>query len=112
MQGFGGSSSFTYTMDKSTVKFLISRASVPQKTILLKTLNTVQARTVSEIIVNVLYGVLPISRHYKRLLKRFKDLWVKLASCSDNTRAILIGKNIKPVILILDASAKYLSKIV
>jgi hypothetical protein len=91
--------------------FLLSGASDIQKSHLLKTLNIAQGRMLCEIIVNVMYGVLPISRHYKRRLQAFKSLWLKLASSDDRGRLGLISKNINPLLLILKGVSKNLGKL-
>ena len=83
------------------LKFLLGGGSVKQKTIMLKALDVEQGRMLSEIVVNILYGVLPITLHYKRKLQHFKTLWAKLATGSDISRVALISKNVKPVLLML-----------
>jgi hypothetical protein len=90
------------------LNFLSSNASFKQKQNLLKTVNISQARIISEIILNVSYGVIPISRHYKRRLAYFKSLWLKLAKCSDSERVKLINKNVEAIVILFKGISKIL----
>ena len=97
---------------RNMIKFLLTRASVNQKTVILKSLDVDQGRILSEIVANVLYGVLPITPYYKRKLHRFKTLWSKLVTGSDNSRVVLISKNVVPLILMIKAVSKLILKTV
>ena len=97
---------------KDILKFLIGAGSVKQKTIILKSLNVDQARVISEIVVNVLYGVLPITRHYKRRLKQFKTLWLIISSSKSSERPLIISKNTSSIILMLEAVSINLLKVI
>jgi hypothetical protein len=97
---------------KDILKFLIGRGSIKQKTIILKTLNADQARAVSEVAVNMMYGVLPITRHYKRVLKQYKSLWLNIESSTNIKRASIISKNTDIIILMLEAVSVNLRKVI
>jgi hypothetical protein len=94
------------------LKFLLSKSPVKQKIIMLKSLDVEQGRFLSELVANVLYGVLPITSHYKRRLRHFKTLWSNLVTGSANSRVSLISKNVTPVIVLLKAVSKIIDKIV
>jgi hypothetical protein len=97
---------------KDILKFLTGKGSIKQKIIILKSLNVDQARAVSEIVVNVMYGVLPITRHYKRRLKQFKSLWLNISSSMDIKRVSIISKNTDSIILMIDAVSRNLRKVI
>jgi HrpA-like RNA helicase len=97
---------------KDILKFLTGSGSINQKTIILKALNADQARAVSEVVVNMMYGVLPITRHYKRSLKQFKPLWLNIESSTDIKRASIISKNTSIIILMLYAVSRNLRKVI
>jgi hypothetical protein len=57
---------------KDMLEFILSNAPLTEKIKLLKNINQKQAKIISEIVVNVLYGVLQITPYYKRKLEPFK----------------------------------------
>ena len=101
-------------MDKhhDMLRFLISNAPLSQKYALLRNVTEQQANILSEIAVNVLYGVLPISRYYKRKLQPFKKIWHMLVHSSNSVRKKLIGKHSEGVLLLIKAVRKTLKKLI
>ena len=101
-------------MDKreDMLRFLISKAPLSQKYALLRNVHEQQAKMLSEIVVNVLYCVLPISRYYKRKLQPFKKVWNTLAITSDSERKKIIGNHCESVVLLLKACCKVIRKLI
>jgi hypothetical protein len=94
------------------LKVLISSRPTIEKTQALKHINKSQAKIVSEIVVNVLYGVLPISNYYKRRLEPFKTLWKTLANSNNEKRRTTIITNSGKVLLLLKACNKLIKHII
>jgi hypothetical protein len=97
---------------KDMLNFLLSDVPITQKIKLLKNIKKSQAKILSEIAVNVLYGVLPITPYYKSKLEPFKKIWNSLAKGNNKERTDTIAKNTKSVILLLKACGKIIKQLI
>ena len=94
------------------LNFISSNAPLTEKIKVLKNINQKQAKIISEIVVNVLYGVLQITPYYKRKLEPFKKLWHKLVKSGNSGRKKLIGNHSKSILLLIKACRKTLRKLI
>jgi hypothetical protein len=97
---------------KDMLNFLLSDVPVSQKSKLLKNVKEHQAKILSEIVVNILYGILPISDYYKRRMEPFKKIWNSLAKGSKLVRKKTIANNPKIILLVLKACRKKLKDLI
>ena len=85
---------------------LIVTATKPQKTVLLKSISKDQLRAVGELAANIYYGVLPISRHFKERLSKYKS---SIAALSEKNNTVknkqhLVQKNSNLIVLLIKAA--------
>ena len=92
--------------DDILLTFLTGGVPVEQKTAVLQKLTDKQAKFICEIVINVIYQVIPITRGYKRKLRTHKTLLTNLTKT--NKRKYLIAKNPATLILLFNAVKKTL----
>jgi hypothetical protein len=79
--------------------FLLSNLPQEQKIAVLQKLTPNNALYLSEIVLNVMYKVIPISRNYKRKLRLHKEVFVSLTE--KKNRKAIIAKHPEAVLLLL-----------
>ena len=80
------------------------------KNITYLTLTESQATNICEIVINILYKVIKISRFYTEKLKVNKQLWFKLIKCTSSQRVKFISENPHKILYLLKASKEALEK--
>ena len=92
------------------VRFLLSPAPYVQKHYLLNSITESQATNICEIVINILYKVIKISRFYTEKLKENKEFWLKLIRCPSSERVKFVSENPHKILYLLKACKGSLEK--
>ena len=94
------------------MQFITSNVSHNQLKKLLTLLNPEQVNALGEVAANVLYGTIPITDVQRRKLKRYSTVFEYLGNSGNSVkkRKAKIQKNLKGIILLLNAAKPLLQK--